>query len=142
MQTVNIFWFRRDLRLKDNAGLWHALKSGRPVVPIFIFDVNILDALEDKTDRRVEFIYDALLAMQEQLVQMGSSLEVYYGSPLAVFTLLLKKYTIEKVFANHDYEPYAISRDATIKKLLTENNILFQTFKDQVIFEKNDILHL
>ena len=90
---VNIMWFRRDLRLSDNAALYHTLKSSNPVVPIFIFDKNILDDLEDKADRRVEFIHAALEEMQEVLLEMGSSLEVYYGYPLQVYKTLLEKCT-------------------------------------------------
>lgn len=105
MQEVNVFWFRRDLRLNDNAALYHALKKELPVIPIFIFDKNILDKLEDKVDRRVEFIHAALHNIQEQLLKMSASLEVYYGKPIEVFAQLLKKYRIQNVFINHDYEP-------------------------------------
>jgi deoxyribodipyrimidine photo-lyase len=140
MQTVNIFWFRRDLRLKDNAGLYHALKSSRPVVPVFIFDTNILDKLEDKTDRRVAFIHAALEEMQGQLKDLGSSLEVYNGTPLEVYKKLLKKYKVEKVFTNHDYEPYALEREQLIAGLLQEHGASLHTYKDQVIFEKNEVL--
>ena len=139
-QSVNIFWFRRDLRLNDNAGLYHALKSENPVVPIFIFDKNILDELEDKHDRRVEFIRAALEEMQEQLVKIDSTLEVYYGYPEDVYKKLIEKYKIEKVFTNHDYEPYAKERDDAINKMLQKENISMQTFKDQVIFEKDEVI--
>jgi len=105
--SINIFWFRRDLRLDDNAGLYHALKNNQPVLPIFIFDKNILDDLEDKKDRRVEFIYDALQGIQEELKELKSSLEVYYGTPEQVFKKLIEAYKIEKIFTNQDYEPYA-----------------------------------
>ena len=138
--TINIFWFRRDLRLHDNAGLYHALKDGNPVLPIFIFDRNILDELEDKNDRRVEFIHLALQGIQEQLVKMGSSLDVLYGTPPEVYNDLLNEFNIEKVFANHDYEPYAKQRDAAIEKLLKEHGTGFHTFKDQVILEKDEVL--
>jgi deoxyribodipyrimidine photo-lyase len=137
---VNIFWFRRDLRLQDNAGLYHALKSGLPVVPVFIFDTIILDKLENKEDRRVEFIHAALLEMQEQLVAMKSSLEVYYGTPANIFSQLIKKYSISEVFTNHDYEPYAVERDTEIKSLLDNSGISFHTYKDHVIFEKKEII--
>ena len=137
---VHIFWFRRDLRLDDNAALFHALKSGIPVVPVFIFDRNMLDLLEDKTDRRLQFIHTALQEMQQQLNTMGSSLEVYEGRPAEVFKLLLTKYKIDSVFANHDYEPYANQRDQLIKNLLQENGIAFHTYKDQVILEKGEVL--
>lgn len=140
MQTVNIFWFRRDLRLHDNAGLYHALKSDRPVVPIFIFDTNILQRLEDKTDRRVAFIHAALQSMQQQLKQLGSTLEVYHGTPLEVYTMLLAKYKIEKVFTNHDYEPYALEREKAVTTLLSKHNATLHTYKDQVLLEKNEVL--
>ncbi len=133
-------WFRRDLRLNDNAALYHALKGSNPVVPIFIFDKNILDDLEDKADRRVEFIHAALEEIQEQLTKMGSSLEVYYGYPLQVYKELHEKYTIEKVFTNHDYEQYAIDRDNEISYLLKADGAAFETYKDQVIFEKGEVL--
>ncbi|MEJ7820717.1 MAG: deoxyribodipyrimidine photo-lyase, partial [Chitinophagaceae bacterium] len=108
MRAVNIFWFRRDLRLHDNAGLYHALKDKNPVIPIFIFDKNILFKLENKSDRRVKFIYEAIKELQAQLQVIGSSLEVYYDFPEKVFRQLLLKYKIDKVYTNHDYEPYAI----------------------------------
>jgi len=141
MKTViNIFWFRRDLRLHDNAGLYYALKEDKPVLPVFIFDRNILDELEDKTDRRVEFIHLALQDMQRQLVKMGSTLDVRYGTPEEVYKALLNEYAIEKVFTNHDYEPYASQRDKAIEKLLIANGASFHTYKDQVILEKDEVL--
>ncbi len=144
--TVNIFWFRRDLRLEDNAGLYHALKDGNPVLPIFIFDTNILDELvadpdgDDRTDRRVEFIHLALQNMQQQLVKMNSSLDVRYGTPVDIYKELLNEYAIEKVFTNHDYEPYAKGRDAAIEKILKKQGVSFYSFKDQVILEKDEVL--
>jgi deoxyribodipyrimidine photo-lyase len=138
--SVNIIWFRRDLRLNDNAALYHSLKTGKQVVPIFIFDSNILRQLEDKHDRRVSFIYAALLEMQEALIKFGSSLEVYYGSPLEVFQKLADKYQIEGVYTNHDYEPYAQERDLSIASFLESKHISFNTFKDQVIFEKTEVV--
>ena len=140
MQTVNIFWLRRDLRLNDNAGLYHALKNDHPVVPIFIFDTNILNKLEDKDDRRVEFIHAALQEIQAILVAMESSLQVYYGTPEKVLEKLSAKYIIKKVFANHDYEPYALERESAIAKLLKAHNTELVTFKDQVIFEKSEVV--
>ncbi len=140
METVNIFWFRRDLRLKDNAGLYHALKSENPVVPIFIFDKNILDKLEDRADRRVEFIHAALEEIQATLVSTVSTLEVYYGTPVEVFKKLLVKYNIVKVFANHDYEPYAFERELDIVKLLKIKEASLLTFKDQVLLEKAEVV--
>lgn len=137
---VNIMWFRRDLRLEDNAALYHALKSTNPVIPVFIFDKNILDDLEDKKDRRVEFIYSALDEMQQQLLSIGSSLEVYYGFPKQVFKELLNKYNIEAVFTNHDYEQYAIDRDNEIAELLLSHGAVLNTYKDQVIFDRDEVM--
>ena len=94
MQPVNIFWFRRDLRIEDNAGLFHALRSDKPVVPIFIFDTEILDKLEDRSDPRVSFIHSAINNIQLQLKKVNSTLEVYYGQPAEVFGKLLSRYTI------------------------------------------------
>lgn len=139
-EKINICWFRRDLRLEDNAALYHALKSGIPVLPIFIFDKNILDELENKSDKRVTFIHAVLTQMQQQLLKLGSSLVVLHDHPETAFKELIKKYSIEAVFTNHDYEPYAAERDKKISTLLANNNINFKTFKDQVILEKNEVL--
>ena len=140
MQTVNIFWFRRDLRLTDNAGLYHALKSNNSVLPIFIFDKNILDKLADKADRRVAFIHKALEEIQSSLIKSDSSLEVFYTTPAEAFEKLLLKYKIEKVFTNHDYEPYAIERDLAVVLYLKAKGVSFHSFKDQVIFEKDEVI--
>ena len=88
--TINIFWFRRDLRLKDNAGLYHALKSDFPVLPIFIFDSNILDKLEDKQDARVTFIHRTVVALQKELGELGSSLLIKYGNPATIWQELME----------------------------------------------------
>jgi deoxyribodipyrimidine photo-lyase len=136
---VNIMWFRRDLRLEDNTALFHALQSGKPVVPVFIFDTNILNDLEDKSDQRVQFIHNAISALQLQLISLNSTLEVFYATPLEAFERLTKKYTIEKVFANHDYEQYAVDRDILINNLLKENQSMLCTYKDHVIFEKLEV---
>lgn len=137
---VNIFWFRRDLRLDDNQGLFHALNSGLTVIPIFIFDSNILNELEDKNDRRVSFIHVALENMQNELVSKGCSLDVRYGNPVEVFKQLTDEYKIHTVFTNHDYEPYAKERDEKIRIQLVKKSITFKTFKDQVIFEKDEVV--
>ena len=138
--AVSIFWFRRDLRLQDNAGLYQALQSGYPVVPVFIFDRTILDALEDKDDRRVEFIHQALSSIQEALTALGSTLDVRYGTPREVYEELLKDYEVKAVYTNHDYEPYAIQRDQSIGQWLQQQGCAFHTFKDQVLLEKNEVL--
>jgi deoxyribodipyrimidine photo-lyase len=137
---LNVFWFRRDLRLEDNAGLYHALKQGRPVLPVFIFDTNILNELDNKTDRRVEFIHTSLEELQQQLIKTGASLTVFHDTPENAFKQLMSSYTIDKVFTNHDYEPYAITRDDTIRRLLQDKGIAFHTYKDQVIFEKDEVM--
>jgi deoxyribodipyrimidine photo-lyase len=140
MGQVNIFWFRRDLRLTDNAALFHALKGSVPVIPVFIFDKNILDKLEDNADKRVQFIYSALDEIKGQLEQIGSSLQVYYGTPKEIFSSLLSKYSIQSVYTNHDYEPYALERDGMLLSLFTNSGVGFHTFKDQVLLEKNEVL--
>ncbi len=137
---INIFWFRRDLCLHDNAGLYYALKDKNPVVPLFIFDTNILDELEDKFDRRVQFIHQALEEIQSSLIKMGSSMEIKYGNPLDVFKELIEEYNIQKVFTNNDYEPYATERDCYVEKLLKTSGTSFHSFKNQVIFEKGEVM--
>ncbi len=140
MEKINIFWFRRDLRLNDNAGLYHALKAGLPVLPVFIFDKIILDKLDDKADRRVIFIHEAITAIHENLLKKGSTLYVKYGAPLDEFAKLATQFEVDTVYTNHDYEPYANDRDAAVKALLEKNGVSFKTFKDQVIFDKNEIV--
>lgn len=141
LQTpVAVFWFRRDLRLEDNAGLYHALKSGLPVLGLFVFDRNILDELSDKTDARVCFIHDTVARLKAQLEEQGSSLLVYYGTPESVWAKLLSAYKIAAVYTNRDYEPYALERDAAVQRLLSAQEIPFHTFKDHVIFEHNEVL--
>ena len=137
---ISIFWFRRDLRLEDNAGLYHALKSPYPVLPIFIFDTEILDKLEDRTDRRVDFIHHALQNIQNQLVDFGSTLDVLYGKPFDIWKNILQNFNVKEVYTNHDYEPYAQQRDLSIKDLLSNSSIPFYTFKDQCIFETNEVV--
>ena len=134
----NIFWFRRDLRLSDNAGLYHALKSDLPVIPIFIFDTEILDKLPAK-DARVAFIHSTLIRIDKELQDIGASLQVFYGNPKSVWKALIKTYKVANVFTNHDFEPYAVERDESIRTLLSTKKIPFNTYKDHVIFEKDEI---
>ncbi|AFL86127.1 deoxyribodipyrimidine photolyase [Belliella baltica DSM 15883] len=141
MEKISIFWFRRDLRLEDNTGLFYAFEQEENVLPLFIFDKNILDKLEDKKDRRVQFIYDQISNISEQLKDFESSILVKYGYPLEVFQSLFKEYTIQNIYTNRDYEPYAEERDQSIKDLAKKNNCQFLDFKDQVIFEKGEILN-
>ena len=137
---LNLFWFRRDLRLIDNHGLYEALQSELPVLPIFIFDTNILDKLENKEDKRVDFIFQALEKLNEYLEKQGKSIQIFYGKPLEIYENLTQKYEIGNVFCNEDYEPYAIKRDQDIKDFLASKNINFYQFKDQVIFQKDEIV--
>ena len=137
---VSIFWHRRDLRLEDNAGLYHALKSGLPVLPIFIFDKHILDKLENRYDKRVDFIHQQLAEIKKQLNDLGSDLLVLYGTPEEVWPKITNQYNVKKVFTNHDYEPYAKERDAWVTKFFASNQITFNTYKDQCIFEYDEVL--
>lgn len=139
-KEVAIFWFRRDLRLEDNAGLYYALKSGLEVLPLFIFDKNILEKLNNKSDKRVDFIYQTITSFKSDLGKLGTDLMVKYGSPEEVWKNLINEFNIKEVYTNHDYEKYALERDATIKLLCNQSGIGFFSYKDQCIFEKNEIL--
>ena len=139
-QAINIFWFRRDLRLDDNVGFYKALKSDNPVLPIFIFDSEILDKLP-KDDARVSFIHETLQNIRQTLQnEFGSSFAMYYGKPKDIYKQLIEDYKIDKVYTNHDYEPYATERDKEIKSFLEKHDIEFKTYKDQVIFEKQEVV--
>jgi len=139
-QAINIFWFRRDLRLDDNAGLHEALQSGLPVLPLFIFDREILDELEDRDDVRVSFIHGVLEQMQAALLKSGSTLDVRYGKPLELWKKLVKDYHINAVYANEDYEPYARQRDEAVNRLLQQHGAGLKLYKDQVIFAKSEVV--
>ena len=139
-QPLNIFWFRRDLRLDDNLGFYEALKGQNAVMPIFIFDTDILDKLP-KDDARVAFIHKTLQDMREVLQkEHNSSIAIYYGKPIDIYKTLVEAYDIETVYTNHDYEPYAKERDEAIASFLETHNINFKTYKDQVIFEKDEVV--
>jgi len=137
---VSIFWFRRDLRIDDNAGLYHALKGANPVLPVFIFDKDILDRLDDRDDARVTFIHETIAALDDTLKRLGSSLLVLHDNAANAWQTLLSKYEVAAVYSNHDYEPAAKTRDANIAQLLSYHNIPFYTYKDPVIFEKGEVL--
>lgn len=139
-RPISLFWLRRDLRLTDNHGLYQALKQQSQVLPIFIFDTDILDKLKDPTDRRINFIYGQLQRIKQTLEEQGRGLLVCYGKPLEIYRALIEKLPIQVVYTNHDYEPYARKRDQAIQDLLTERHIAFYSFKDQVIFEKNEVV--
>jgi len=138
MSKITLFWMRRDLRLEDNTGLKEALDAGETVLPLFIFDTNIIAELP-KDDARLTFIHNQISRLHEELKELGSSILVKTGEPLSVFKSLIKEFDIAKVYTNRDYEPYAKERDSSIKALLNKNKITFQAFKDQVIFEKDEI---
>jgi len=143
---ISLFWFRRDLRLDDNAGLYHALRgptrgaASCPVLPLFIFDREILDDLECEKDARVEFIHHAVSDLKKRLEEMGSTLLIRYGKPQEIWPQLLQEFNIAAVFANRDFEPYAIERDNAVRQLLSDKTIPFHTYKDHVIFEKDEVL--
>jgi deoxyribodipyrimidine photo-lyase len=139
-KKVSVFWHRRDLRLFDNAGLYHALRSENPVVPVFIFDTEILDKLEEKKDARIQFIRQELKKIKKELKSHGSDLDVRYGKPTAEWKKLLKDYNIAAVYTNRDYEPHARERDGKIAKLLKKSDVEFYDFKDHVIFDRDEIL--
>ena len=139
-QPISIVWLRRDLRLHDNAALYHALKSGRPVLPLFIFDREILDKLEDRRDRRVDFIHQQIHHIQDELAKMGSGMVVRYGNPIDIWNQLIREYPIEEVYTNRDYEVYGKERDGQVAGLLGEHGIGFESFKDQTIFDHDEVL--
>ena len=136
--AVSVFWFRRDLRLEDNVGLFYALQSEYPVIPLFIFDEAILDSLP-KDDARVGFIHETLSKINEALHLTGSSLLIKKGKTQEVWQSLLEEFDVKEVFFNKDYEPYAIQRDERICELLEKSNSISFAFKDQVIFEEKEI---
>lgn len=137
---LNIFWFRRDLRLEDNAGFYRALKSDVAVLPIFIFDTNILDKLDNKKDARVNFIYDTITRLKNSLIAMGSDLNVYYGDPHTIWTQIFKIYKVKSIYYNKDYELYAKNRDEQIRQLALANTVDMFGYKDHVIFEGDEVL--
>lgn len=139
-QEISVFWHRRDLRLEDNAGLYHALRAGLPVLCLFILDKNILSKLESNQDHRVIFIHRTLHQIKSQLTDLGSDLMVQYGHPVLIWEQITKEFKVRAVYTNHDYDGYAQLRDYQVKGLLQNKNIPFHTYKDHVIFEKEEIL--
>ncbi|UXR63362.1 DNA photolyase family protein [Bdellovibrio bacteriovorus] len=140
MSKITLFWFRRDLRVDDNAGLYHALKEHKNVLPVFIFDTDILDKLTDPADARVSFIYDTVSDLKELLRKKSSDLLVRHGSPLQVLQELARVFQVEAIYTNHDYEPAARKRDEKVALWAQKQKIEFKTFKDQTLFEKDEIL--
>jgi len=140
MKKISVFWFRRDLRLNDNYGLFQALNAVFPVLPVFIFDTEILDKLSDKKDARVSFIFSEIQKIKAEIEKAGSSLLVVHGKPQEVFQKLVNEYEIDAVYTNKDYEPYALQRDKTVGDFLQKKGIGFYIFKDHVIFEENEVV--
>ncbi len=137
--SISIFWFRRDLRLYDNKALHFALKGINPVLPLFIFDDNILKEL-DTDDRRVDFIYTQVLKLKKELQSIGSDIIVKIGNPIKVINEILSNYNVKSVFCNKDHEPYGIGRDKDIQKLLSKSGIEFIQYLDHLIADKNSVL--
>jgi deoxyribodipyrimidine photo-lyase len=140
--TKSLVWFRRDLRDYDHAALYHALKSSNQVYCVFVFDTDILDKLTDKQDRRVEFIWESVKELKIALQTKGGDLIALYGDAKNEIPALAITLQVKAVFANHDYEPAAIARDAYVADKLKHKHIVFHHFKDQVIFEKDEILSM
>ena len=138
--TISICWFRRDLRLNDQHAFYDALRGAHPVLPLFIFDKSILDKLEDKADRRVQFIHEAVCNMDHTLQKQGSGFYVHYGFPLEAFEKLSNEFNIAAVYTNHDYEPYALERDGAVEQFMNNKGIAFHHYKDQVVFEKEEVM--
>ncbi len=139
MSEITIFWFRRDLRLNDNTGLFFALSENKNVLPIFIFDTEILDRLPKK-DARLNFIYNTLNQLNNKLQEINRGISLYHGNPLTVFKKIIETHNVNAVYTNHDYEPYALERDKNIADFLAKKSISFKSYKDQVCFEKNEIV--
>ncbi len=139
-ERYNIFWIRRDIRLHDNHALFTALKSGLPVIPLFVFDTTILSRLSDRADKRVQFIHDQLSTLKQRLLALGSDLLCVHGSPVEVFAKLCEKYELNTVFANEDYEPEALVRDQAVKKILQAQGVALRLTKDQVIWSPSEVL--
>ncbi len=137
-----LVWFRRDLRDFDHAALYHALKNSTHVYCVFIFDSEILDKLENKQDRRVEFIWESVRELKAALQVNGGDLIVKHGCARELIPTLALQLNIHAVFANRDYEPNATVRDVDVAAQLAKNNIAFHDFKDHVIFEKDEVLSL
>ncbi len=135
-----LVWFRRDLRSYDHAALSHALRQSAQVHCVFVFDTDILDRLEDRHDRRVDFIWHSVRELQTALAEMGGGLVVRHGSARTLIPELARELGVNAVFANRDYEPEAILRDAAVEEALAADGIPFVTFKDQVIFERDQLL--
>ncbi|MBH8569621.1 deoxyribodipyrimidine photo-lyase [Microvirga sp. STS02] len=137
---ICIFWHRRDLRIHDNVGLAAALASGLPVLPLFIYDKEILDHLPEKADARLTFIHDEVEQLAHETEMAGGTFLARYGQPLAVLEQLVKDFDVAAVHTNEDYEPYATRRDTAVAAMLKQHGVEFHAYKDQVIFAKEEIM--
>jgi deoxyribodipyrimidine photo-lyase len=139
LDSIALFWFRRDLRLDDNVGLYHAIKNETKLLPIFIFDSDILDRLP-KDDPRVCFLHQQIEKINQQLAESNKKIHVYHGKPIDIFRKISSAKAVHAVYTNRDYEPYATQRDTEIEALLSENDIPLSTYKDHVIFERDEVV--
>ena len=139
MDSIALFWFRRDLRLDDNVGLYHAIKNETKLLPIFIFDSDILNRFQ-KEDARVCFLHQHIEELNKQLAESNKRIHVYHGKPIDIFRRIISSNAVHAVYTNRDYEPYATQRDAEIKALLSEKDVTFSTYKDHVIFERDEVV--
>lgn len=137
--SFTVFWFRRDLRLHDNRGLYEALKSSDRVLPLFIFDSEILSSLAEN-DHRVTFIYDAISSIQSELKERGKGILIAYGKPVDVFRTLLDRFRVEAVYCNKDHEPYGMGRDKEVENLLSDVGVRLYSFLDHLVFDRDDVL--
>lgn len=138
--SKSLCWFRRDLRIDDHAALYHALKHSSKVYCVFVFDTDILSQLTDKSDRRVDFIWQSAGELQQALEKLGGGLIIRHGSALAEVSALAEELGVDALYFNHDYEPDAMGRDDMVRRILQQRNIVCHSYKDQVIFEKNEVL--
>ena len=136
-----LFWFRRDLRDEDNAGFTQALLAAKAVHTVFVFDTTILNELKNPFDRRVDFIWQSLVELEKALAQKGGGLQFEVGDPIKVIPALAKRLKVEAVFTNRDYEPQAVARDERVQGQLAKSEIAFYPFKDQVIFDPEEVLN-
>ena len=139
-KAINIFWFRRDLRIEDNHGFYEALIAGKPVLPVFVFDTAILNDLDDN-DSRLTFILREVQKLHDLFEQKGSSFWIFHGTAPDAFKMLHAEYAPDTVFFNEDDEPYALSRDRQIMDYLGSVGIKYRSYKDHVVFHRNDILN-
>jgi deoxyribodipyrimidine photo-lyase len=140
LYSTSLVWFRRDLRSYDHAALSRALQDSERVYCAFVFDIDILDQLKDRADRRVEFIWHSIKELNAALVQMGGGLIVRQGRACEVIPRLARELGVSAVFVNRDYEPQAIARDAAVADALAAVGMAFHAFKDQVIFERDEVM--